>query len=197
MTDSLEKLQEMYDKQEQFKNRIKEERGVEDNEMDCVKAVQHELVEYEHAKEWKWWKDGSDAHKHMEEHHETEEDYRQEEIADVWHFILQEMMVNDDLKIELEQVDQLFEDPACDEIEMNDLVKALRNVITHYESHKIIGQERHMNIHFGSILQILICLTLQEGMGIDELYTQYMDKNEENHDRQDGESTRGEEYASE
>lgn len=197
MTTPEEKLDEMFTQQKQFKNRIQEERELDEGDMDCVKAAMHELVEYEHGKEWKWWKEGSDADRHMEEHHENDEDYRKEEIADIWHFVIQELITEDDLKLGTEEIAELFDEPACDEIQMQDKVKALRNVLTMYETHKLTGQERHMNIHFGSVLQILICLTIQEGMGIDELHTQYMDKNEENHDRQDGESTRGEEYASE
>jgi len=191
-----DKINEMIEHQREFKNRIEEERDVDSSDMDCVKATMHELVEYEHGKEWKWWKDGTDAHKHMEEHHEDEQHYLQEEIADIWHFILQELIMEDSLKLGTDEIAELFDEPACDEIEMEDRVKALRNVLTMYETHKLMGQERHMNIHFGSVLQILICLTIQDGMGIDELHTQYMDKNEENHERQDGESTRGEEYAS-
>lgn len=195
--DNRAKLNEMFEEQREFKNRIQEERDLEPSDMDCIKAAMHELVEYEHGREWKWWKDGSDAHTHMEDHHETEEDYRREEIADIWHFILQELIMEDNLKLGVEEIEELFNEPACEEIEMEDRRKALRNVLTMYETHKLMGQERHMNIHFGSVLQILICLTVQEGMGIDELHTQYMDKNEENHERQDGDSSRGEEYASE
>lgn len=155
-----------------------------------IKALLHELAEYEKGFAWKPWKNGIDAKlkDHLDEIPEGENPnrpltneeakaYRKEEVVDMWHFAIQEAIetntVTPEMITDFWDLQEQVHEPET----------LIRRMATVYNGDQL-----------DAIFDGLVSLAKREFDNVEELHEWYGGKNKENHDRKDGESTGREEY---
>lgn len=179
-----------------------------DYESKNAKALLHELVEYEKGFAWKPWKNGVDAK--LKDHLDTIPDgedptrplteeeaveYRKEELIDMLHFIIQECIETG--AVDFVEAATILE-KGKDNID-EEMYETFDGTERDYHANRLRSnasnhKEAVDNFFVRHMLKHLSELMARDFDNVQEIYEWFGDKNEENHDRAEGESEGREEY---